>query len=183
MIIGFNIDDVLRNTSERIYGFYLKEHPNNDVDIKVNLSDIQGSLNMNDEEYKEFIEDYLLEIYGSTADQYKNSNKDFNALVNFLNENGHEVVIIQEETGKIRSATLYFLSDRCLDVNSIFFINDILDIRKKCDIFVTANPKHLMIEDLKTVKVNRVYNKDINKENSINEIKDLFNLFVNDLNK
>jgi hypothetical protein len=183
MVIGFNIDDVIRNISDRVWGFHKKENPDSELEVTdINLGDLMNSLKLTKEEYEEFIADYMLEIYASTVDQYKNSNMDFNQLFHFLNENGHEVVIIQEETGKIKAATLYFLSDRCIEINSIFFINDPLDFNKKCDIFVTANPKYLSNDNLKTIKVNRHYNKDIVKNVSINEIKDLFNIDLNNLN-
>jgi hypothetical protein len=178
MIFGFNIDDVLRNTSERIWNLYKKQYPNTSLKLhQVNIGNLQASLNLSPDKYHEFIEDYMIEIYGSADDQYKNSNKDFNRLVAHLAENGHKSVIIQEETGKVKNATLYFISNRLLDINDIHFIQDPDDIWTKCDVFITANPKYLADPfSKKMIKVERPHNYDIISENTISEIKDMFNI-------
>ncbi len=178
MIFGFNLDDVLRNTSERVWAFYKKQYPNSALKLhQVNIANIQSSLNLTSEKYSEFIQDYMLEIYGSANDQYKNSNKDFNSLVAILANKGHKSVIIQEEAGKIKNATLYFISDRMLDVNDIHFVQDQDDIWKKCDVLVTANPKYLADPfSQNMIKVQRSYNFNIKSEYTINEIKDLFKI-------
>jgi hypothetical protein len=176
MVFGFNLDGVLRNTIERVYNFYMNEHPSSTLKVEdINIEDVGASLGLSKEEYSEFLEEYLLEIFGSAKDQYRNSNKDFNNLVYYLNEKGHEVVIIQEETGKIKSATLYFISDRCLDVSAVYFVKD-NTIWDKCDVLVTANPKYLRNAKKTVIKVNRPYNMLIPAETNINEIKDMFNL-------
>ncbi len=175
MIFGFNIDDVLRNTTERIWTFFLREYPDSPLVLDdLNGGDIQGSLGLSDEEYNEFIENYILEIYGSATDQYKNSNKDFNVLVKFLAEFGHECVIVQKESGKVKNATLYFISDRCLDVNHIHFIS-VDNFWDYCDVLVTANPTHLTLGK-KVIKIKRQYNSHIESKTEISEIKDIFNL-------
>lgn len=180
MIFGFNIDDVLRNTSERIWTFYTREYPDSSLKLEdINIGDLQTSLGLSTDQYQEFIDDYILEIFGSANDQYKNSNKDFNVLVKFLAEYGHECVIIQKESGKIKNATLYFISDRCIDINHIHFIND-NNFWAYCDVLITSNPNLLKLSN-KKIKVEREYNKDIKCKISINDIKDIFNLDLNNI--
>lgn len=177
MVFGFNLDSVLRNTIERVFNFYTNEHPSSTLKVEdINIGDIRASLGLSEKKYTEFLEDYILEIFGSAKDQYRNSNKDFNNLVYYLNEKGHEVVIIQEETGKIKSATLYFISDRCLDISAVYFVKDNGSIWNKCDVLITANPKHLINAEKKVIKVNRPCNSEILTEFVVNEIKDIFNL-------
>ena len=183
MKIFFNLDDTLRNTSERLATFYVKEKPDSNITPDdIDLSRLRDTLVFSDEEeYLDFFENYFLEIFGSAKDQYWNSNRDFNELVKFLEENGHEVFIAQKETGKIKSASFFFISDRQLDVNRVLFSDSLDGLLEECDLIVAANPKiitHAMGNGIKTIRVKRHYNEDLLSDFSVNEIKDIFNLDI-----
>lgn len=190
MVVGFNLDDVLRNTSERILGYFLKEYPNSNLKLEdVNIGNLKSlpfqtkekdrELLSTDQVIEQFFQDYVMEIFGSSRDQYPNSNKDFNRLVSFLDENSHKTIIVQKENGKIKNSSLYFICDRFLDINDVTFTNKIESMWDKCDTLVAANPKiidYAIKNNKNVIKVERWYNQDLKTEFSIKEIKDIFNL-------
>ncbi len=210
LTIGFNLDDVVRATSERIYWFYVKFYLKKyGVEPKLNyedidLSDIKKSLGLSNEvvelgetnsedgiidltnikqdyndgltEYQTFIEENYLDIFGNSKETYKGVSNDLNNLFELMYENNIKPIIIQRESGIIRNATLFFLSDKGISVDQINFIRKYEDAFDYCDYLVTANPNFMGIG--KTIKINTHYNTNINSDYSFNNIKDMFNLVL-----
>ena len=51
--------------------------------------------------------------------------------------------LIQKEGGIIKNATMFYLSDRCININEIHFIKNYHEIWNKCDVMVAANQRYL----------------------------------------
>ncbi len=97
---------------------------------------------------------------------------------NFLNDfyldfrNENEIVIISDEIGKTKPATLFFLSKFGCLIESISFYNETnkSKILSQFDLIVTSNPD-IIINYNNCIKFNTDYNKEIEGENSINSLE------------
>lgn len=213
--IGFNLDDVVRATSERIYWFYIKFYlkkygvePNLNYE-DLDLSDIKKTLGLSNEtieldndsvdedgiidltkisndnyndglsEYETFIEENYLDIFGNSKEVYKGVSNDLNNLFELMNENNIKPIIIQRESGIIRNATLFFLSDKGIGMDQINFIKTYEGAFEHCDYLVAANPNFLNINPNKTIKINTHYNKHIKVKYELDKIKEMFELVLN----
>ena len=89
----------------------------------------------------------------------------------------HEIVIVSDEIGKSKPATLFFISKFGCLVESVRFYSEstINLLWNSVDILLTANPKLLLNhpEDKIIVKYDTSYNSDIKTEYSISKIKEL----------
>jgi FMN phosphatase YigB (HAD superfamily) len=104
------------------------------------------------------------------------------ATFNNLNEiykklrESHDFVIISDEIGKSKPATLFFLSKFGCEIEKIVFFSNytISNVWNEFDVLLTANPNLLLNHpsDKKVVKFETNYNKDINKYYSIKSIKE-----------
>lgn len=213
--IGFNLDDVIRATSERVYWFYIKFYlkkygvePNLNYE-DLDLSNIKKTLGLSNEaveldndsvdedgiidltkisndnyndglsEYETFIEENYLDIFGNSKEVYKGVSNDLNNLFELMNENNIKPIIIQRESGIIRNATLFFLSDKGIGMDQINFIKTYEEAFEHCDYLVAANPNFLNINPNKTIKINTHYNKHIKVKYELDKIKEMFELVLN----
>ncbi len=212
--IGFNLDDVIRATSERIYWFYIKFYlkkygvepnlnyedldlsdikkglglSNDKVELENNIVDEDGiidltKINNNDyndglSEYETFIEENYLDIFGNSKEVYKGVSNDLNNLFELMNENNIKPIIIQRESGVIRNATLFFLSDKGIGMDQINFVKTYEEAFDHCDYLVAANPNFLNVNPNKTIKIKTHYNKDIKVEYELDKIKEMFDLVL-----
>jgi hypothetical protein len=89
----------------------------------------------------------------------------------------HEIVIVSDEIGKSKPATLFFISKfGCLIESVRFYSESTINLLwNSVDILLTANPKLLLNhpEDKIIVKYDTSYNSDIKTEYSISKIKEL----------
>ncbi len=135
-----------------------------------------------DELYSFMYEDFVMQIFGhagSTETFTFNELNDF--YINFRDE--YEIVIVSDEMGRSKPASLFFLSKfGCLIENIKFYSNSTLqNMWNGLDILVSANPK--LIENApnnKTViKYKTSYNKDVTCEYEIDELKKLNEIIKN----
>lgn len=124
--------------------------------------------------YKE----YTMEIFGHAGSVEYNGMNDFNDFYLDMREK-YDIVIVSDEIGKSKPASLFFLSKfGCLTETVKFYsestINSLWD---SVDILLTANPNLLLNHplDKKVIKYQTVYNENINSEHSIQSIKELKN--------
>jgi hypothetical protein len=93
------------------------------------------------------------------------------------NREKHDIYIISDEIGKSKPATLFFLSKfGCLIEKIIFYSEQTKDkILNEFDLIVTSNPEILINykNRIELVKFETVYNKNINRPNTIITLKDL----------
>lgn len=160
----------------------------NDFEYKI-ISDVTSlelmshfAFKDSDELYSFMYEDFVMQIFGhagSTETFTFNELNDF--YINFRDE--YEIVIVSDEMGRSKPASLFFLSKfGCLIENIKFYSNSTLqNMWNGLDIIVSANPK--LIENApnnKTViKYKTSYNKDVTCEYEIDELKKLNEIIKN----
>ena len=130
-----------------------------------------------DEEYYSFMyEEYCMELFGHSPSTEMTTFIDLNEIY-IKNREKIDFLIISDEIGKSKPATLFFLSKFGCEIEKIVFYSNytINNIWNEFDILLTANPNLLLTnpEDKKIIKFETEYNKDINKYHSIIKIKEL----------
>lgn len=207
MRIGIEINGVLRDTIGKISQIYEKKliDTNNDEPVsevfEINLSGdteisipstkfeytINSPINSldlskhflfpNKEELFSFLyEDCPMEIFGHAMSSEMLT---FNYLNDFYKEfrDEHDIVIISDEIGKSKPATLFFLSKFSCLVEEIIFYNDKTknNVLSKFDLIVTSNPN--MIIDYRNkchiIKYITDYNSNIQHYLEINSLSEI----------
>lgn len=200
MRIGIEINGVLRDTISKLEQVYQKyfidplegfdETP--DFDYEMNLP--VTSLNLrehfkfkDDEEFFSFLyEENSMEIFGHAGSTETFTFNDFNNIyLELRNEN--DIVVISDEIGKSKPATLFFLSKfGCLTEEVKFYSNSTINsMWDRIDILLTANPDLLLNypKDKRVIKFNTKYNEHIEFEESIDSLKDFLDkLKIKELN-
>ena len=190
MRIGIEVNGVLRDTLKKIQQEYekwyidnpFKEENEEEFEYKVisNLTslDILSHLNFKDEDdlYNFLYKEHTMEIFGHSGSVENSSMSDLNDFYLDMRDN-HEIVIVSDEIGKSKPATLFFISKFGCLVESVRFYSEstINLLWNSVDILLTANPKLLLNhpEDKIIVKYDTSYNSDIKTEYSISKIKEL----------
>jgi hypothetical protein len=187
MKIGVELNGVLRDTLKKIQQEYEKwyiENPfkeESDFDYKViseltTLNIIEHlSFKDEDEVYNFLYKEHTMEIFGHAGSVENSSMMDFNEF--YLNmRDKHDILIVSDEMGKSKPASLFFISKFGCLVETVKFyskttINSMWD---SVDVLLTANPQLLLNhpEGKIVIKFNTSYNSDINTEHSISKLKE-----------
>ena len=204
MRIGIEINGVLRDTIGKFAQLYEKHMidekedgnktyeldmsgnteeliPKEDFEYKI-LSDVT-SLNLmehfrfNDENelYSFMYEDFAMQLFGHAGSSETFTFNDLNEFyLKYRDEN--ELLIVSDEMGKSKPASLFFLSKfGCLVEKIKFYSNTtIISMWDEIDILLTANPSLLLEKPNNkiVVKYNTPYNKNVNCEYEINSLKE-----------
>jgi hypothetical protein len=130
-----------------------------------------------EEEYYSFMyEEYCMELFGHAPSTEMTT---FNDLNEIYVEHRKELdfMILSDEIGKSKPATLFFLSKFGCELEKVIFYSNftINSIWNEFDVLLTANPNLLLNHPTNKIliKFETEYNTDINKDYSINSIKDL----------
>jgi hypothetical protein len=189
MRIAIEINGVLRNTLDKIQQTYQKYM----IDKTDGIEDEDGvireiklpidSLDLrkhfifvdDDELYSFLYEDFPMEIFGHSQSTEYNTFNDLNEIYINLRDN-HDVLIVSDEMGRSKPASLFFLSKFGCQIEKVkfysnFTINSMWD---EIDILLTSNPVLLLEhpEDKILIKYHTEYNKHIETEHSITELKE-----------
>jgi hypothetical protein len=129
------------------------------------------------EEYYSFMyEEYCMELFGHAPSTEMTTFNDLNDIY-VEHRKRHDLLIISDEIGKSKPATLFFLSKFGCELERVIFYSNftINSIWNELDILLTANPNLLLNypKDKVVIKFETEYNKDINCEYSIKKIKEL----------
>lgn len=190
MRIGIEINGVLRNTLGKIEQTYKKfyvektEGIESEDDFKyellseLNTLEIKNHLKFRDDDelFSFLYEEFPMEIFGHAQSTEYSSFIDLNDFY-FSQRDKHELIIVSDEIGKSKPASLFFLSKfGCLFEKVIFYSNfTIDDMWNQLDILVTANPK--LIEnhpsDKLIIKYKTNYNKPTDSLHTISTLKEL----------
>ena len=185
--VAIEIDGVLRDTFtklEQIYQkFLIDELDLVDEDFKFEIKkpfDTKDFTNhfvfKNEEEFVTFVyEEFAMEIFGHSPSSELTTFIDLKDL-QIGHQNEIEWVLISEQIGKTKPATLFFISKFGCDVDKVVFFNKktIDKIWDEFDILVASSPNLLSNTDTKpTIKYERTYNSNIDVQYTITNLKEL----------
>jgi hypothetical protein len=190
MRIGIELNGVLRDTLKKIQQEYEKwyiENPFRDegedsfeyqVTSDLISLDIMNHLKFKDEDelYNFLYKEHTMEIFGHAGSVEPMGLLDLNDFYLDMREN-HDILIVSDEIGKSKPASLFFISKfgclvECVKFYSESTINSLWD---SVDILLTANPKLLLNHPEKkiVIKFETVYNKEIDSKHTITSLKEL----------
>jgi hypothetical protein len=190
MRIGIEINGVLRNTLGKIEQTYQKFmidrtdgiEDEDDFEYKIthpiNTLDLKNHFTFKDEEeiYSFLYDEFPMEIFGHSQSTEYSTFNDLNELyIRMRNDN--DFIIISDEIGKSKPASLFFLSKFGCEFEKVKFYSNstINSMWDEIDILLTANPALLLNHpsDKKVIKYETDYNSDVELEHKINTIKEL----------
>jgi hypothetical protein len=188
MRIGIEINGVLRDTLKKIQQEYEKWYIENpfkeetEFEYKViselTTLDIMTHLSFKDKDelYDFLYKEHTMEIFGHSGSVEMSSMNDLNDFYLDVRDS-HDILIVSDEIGKSKPASLFFLSKfGCLIENVKFYseitINSMWD---SIDVLLTANPNLLLNipQDKLVIKYETSYNSDVNSQYSIKNLKEL----------
>jgi len=188
MRIGIELNGVLRDTLKKIQEVYEKWYIDNpygeekEFEYKViselTSLDILSHLTFKDadELYDFLYKEYTMEIFGHAGSVEVSGMMDFNDFYLDMRES-HDILIVSDEIGKSKPASLFFISKFGCLVETVKFYSEstINSLWDSVDILLTANPKLLLNhpDNKIVIKYDTVYNQDIKIEPSITTLKEL----------
>lgn len=194
MRIAIEINGVLRDTLTKIQQEYEKWYLNEnwkelklieddpEIERKV-ISDVTSlelsnhlAFKNQDEIYDFLYKEHTMEIFGHAASVEYNGMNDLNDFYIDMRDR-HDILIVSDEMGKSKPASLFFLAKFGCLVEQVKFYSEttINSMWDSIDILLTANSNLLLnYPDGKIViKYNTTYNSDIKTEYSISTLKEL----------
>lgn len=186
MRIGIDLNGVLRDTLGKVEQVYDKFYISNEVedsDFKYEIKRPIDSLlianhfmfKTDDDVYDFLFNEHPMEIFGHASSTEYTSMNDLNDFY-FDFRDKHDIIVVSDEIGKSKPATLFFLSKFSCMVEAIkFYSQQTKDsLWDSIDVLLTANPNLLLdIPNGKIViKYNTNYNKDVDATHSINKFKE-----------
>jgi hypothetical protein len=187
MRIAIDINNVLRDTLGKIQDVYEKWYIDNpyvdeSVERKV-ISDVTTLnifshllFNNEDEVYDFLYKEYTMEIFGHAGSTEMSGMMDFNDFYLEMRDN-HDIIVVSDEIGKSKPASLFFLSKFGCLVETIKFYSEQTknQMWDSIDVLLTANPDLLLNkpENKFIIKYITKYNSDIKSEYEIKNIKEL----------
>ena len=190
MRIGIEINGVLRNTIgkiEQTYQKYLIDKTDgieNEESFEYGIILPVDSLVMknhfkfqNDEELFSFLyEEFPMEIFGHSQSSEYSTFNDLNEVYVNLRDN-HDLIIVSDEIGKSKPASLFFISKFGCQLEKIKFYSNytINSMWNEIDLLLTANPALLLEHpsDKILIKYETDYNKNIKTSHNIKSLKEL----------
>jgi hypothetical protein len=202
--IGIEVNGVLRNTLGKIQQTYEKFLIENNSTEKTYILDESGntesiiqeeefeyevlgnidSLNLlnhfkfkSDDELYEFLyQEFAMQIFGHAESSEMHTFHTLNDIY-LKYRNTNDIVIVSDEIGKSKPATLFFLSKFGCQIEKVKFYSDTTknSIWDEVDVLVSSNPS--LIEDHPenkvVIKFNTQYNKTNKSEHEISSLKEL----------
>lgn len=188
MRIGVELNGVLRDTLKKIQQEYEKwyiENPFKDeeedftyeVISELNSLDISKHLKFKDENelYDFLYKEHTMEIFGHAGSVEPSGLLDFNDFYLDMRDE-HDILIVSDEIGKSKPASLFFISKFGCLVETVKFYSEstINSLWDSVDILLTANPNLLLNhpDNKIVVKFNTKYNTDVESKHSISSLKE-----------
>jgi hypothetical protein len=188
MRIAIDVNGVLRDTIKKIEQVYEKWYIENphlpesgftyEILSPITSLDISAHLKFeNEDEVYDFLyTEHCMEIFGHAPSVAMNTFIDFDEFYK-TNREKHDILIISDEIGRSKPATLFFLSKFGCQVEKVVFYSKMTvdKIWDEFDVLLTANPDLLLYhpKDKKVIKFETVYNSNVDFENSIDTLKSL----------
>jgi len=190
MRIGIEINGVLRDTLKKIQQEYEKWYIDNPfkeetkfeykVISELTTLDIMSHLSFKDKDelYDFLYKEHTMEIFGHSGSVEMASMNDLNDFYLDVRDS-HNILIMSDEMGKSKPASLFFLSKFGCLIEEIKFYSEITinSMWNSIDILLTANPNLLLNipQDKLVIKYETSYNSDVNSQYSIKNLKELKN--------
>jgi len=190
MRIGIEINGVLRDTLKKIQQEYEKWYIENpfkeetEFEYKViselTTLDIMSHLSFKDKDelYDFLYKEHTMEIFGHSGSVEMASMNDLNDFYLDIRDS-HDILIVSDEIGKSKPASLFFLSKFGCLIENVKFYSEITinSMWNSIDILLTANPNLLLNipQDKLVIKYETSYNSDVNSQYSIKNLKELKN--------
>ena len=195
MKIAIELNGVLRDTLKKIQQEYEKwylENPFKEDEEKSEyevISDlttlyISKHLKFKDEDelYNFLYKEHTMEIFGHAGSVEHSSMMDFNDFYLDLRDS-HDILIVSDEMGKSKPASLFFISKFGCLVESVKFYSEstINSLWNSIDILLTADPILLLKvpQGKIVVKYNTTYNKQVNSNYEINSLSEFNEILKN----
>jgi len=191
MRIGIELNGVLRDTLKKIQQEYEKWYLNNpfkeeneEEDFKHEvISDLTSLDIMNhlkfkneDELYDFLYKEHTMEIFGHAGSVEPSGLLELNEFYLDMRE-FHDIIVVSDEIGKSKPASLFFISKFGCLVESVKFYSEstINSLWDSVDILLTANPKLLLNHPKNkiVIKFNTIYNEGIETDFNISSLKEL----------
>lgn len=190
MRIGIEINGVLRNTVGKIEQTYQKflidktdgieseDSFEYGITLPVDSLELKNHFKFrNDEELFSFLyEEFPMEIFGHSQSSEYSTFNDLNEVYLNLRDN-HDLMIVSDEIGKSKPASLFFISKFGCQLEKIKFYSNytINSMWDEIDVLLTANPALLLEHpsDKILIKYETDYNKHIKVTHSIISLKEL----------
>lgn len=191
MKIGIDLNNVLRDTLKKIEQIYEKwyiENPNveeeddfkYEIKSSVTTLDIRNHLAFKDDEhlYDFLYKDFTMEIFGHAGSVEMTTMTDLNNFYLDMRDK-HDILIVSDEIGKSKPATLFFISKFGCLIETIKFYSEQTkkEMWKSIDVLLTANPKLLLKKPSKkmVIKYETPFNKHIQTPYTITNLKEFEN--------
>lgn len=205
MVVGITINNILRDHVTKLKDLYEFEfekeaiEPINPFELSKSFPDIEGNVDepeFKDDQEVEFTEnkkdssfnldrfmyeDACFEVFGRTDETIPGIIKE---ISDFSNKNRINIKLLNNESQRSKSATLFFLSKNYYNLEQIVFPKKWKDFWTHCDVLVTDNPKLLKTKPKGkiSIKYQNEFNIDIKSDYTIINSKELFKL-LKKLNK
>lgn len=190
MRIGIELNGVLRNTLGKIEQTYQKFmidktdgiESEDDFEYKIykpiDSLEIKNHFSFKDDEelFSFLYEEFPMEIFGHAQSTEYSTFNDLNEIY-FKLRNEHDFIIVSDEIGKSKPASLFFLSKFVCEFEKVKFYSNstINSMWNEIDVLLTSNPALLLEHpsDKILIKYNTEYNQTIISNYEINKIKEL----------
>ena len=191
MRIGIELNGVLRDTLKKIQQEYEKWYLNNpfkeeneEEDFKHEVMSDLTSLDImnhlkfkNEDELYDFLyKEHTMEIFGHAGSVEPSGLLELNEFYLDMRES-HDIIVVSDEIGKSKPASLFFISKFGCLVESVKFYSEstINSLWVSVDILLTANPKLLLNHPKNkiVIKFNTTYNEGIESDFNISSLKEL----------
>jgi len=190
MRIAIEINGVLRNTISKIEQTYQKymidktdgledeDSFKYEINLPVTSLELRNhfTFQSDDELFTFLYEEFPMEIFGHSQSSEYSTFNDLNEIYVNLRDN-HDLLIVSDEIGKSKPASLFFLSKfGCLVEKVKFYSNSTINsMWDEIDVLLTSNPVLLLEHpvDKVVIKYTTEYNKHIHSENTISSLNEL----------
>jgi hypothetical protein len=194
MRIGIEMNGILRDTLLKFRQLYEKFYVDPQLDItedqektfEYKVIEPIDSLNLmnhflfpSQEEFYSFMyEEHPMEIFGHSPSVEMSTMNDLNDFYYKFRDN-HDILIVSDEIGKSKPASLFFLSKFGCLVEKVKFYSETTmnSMWDEVDVLLTANPDLLLKqpEGKKVIKFETEYNKHVDSDLTITTLKELKN--------
>ena len=183
-LIDSNLDDFVEHTTYQLDMSGNTEQNELPIPFKYEILSEVDSLELknhfsfqNEEELYSFMyEEFAMELFGHAPSTEMTTFNDLNEIYFNLRDQ-HEFIVVSDEIGKSKPASLFFLSKFGCQLEKVKFYSNytINSMWNEIDILLTANPSLLLEYPTNkiVIKFETDYNKKINSTYSISSIKEL----------